>query len=219
MDDASTAAAAGDPADGIFDMPDPMEVEALDPAFRDEALSSIREFYNYRRSGSSTAARSSTGSSSRRRSFSGSSSSTCICCTSTQFARSGRPRRAVRPRADESPSRICHRCAYRKLHPQVRLPPSADLGSENHGQRQDRVPALVGGRRLAGVLLEAQRAHTEAVSRERGAIVPLVFHRDGEPIKDFRGAWATPARPRAARGGSRTTSGGSRCGTSSRPGP
>ena len=39
-------------------------------------------------------------------------------------------------------------------------------------------------------LLEAQRAHTDAVSRERGAIVPLVFHRDGDPIKDFRGAWA-----------------------------
>ena len=39
-------------------------------------------------------------------------------------------------------------------------------------------------------LLDAQRAHAEAVSRQRGAIVPLVFHRQGAPIKDFRGAWA-----------------------------
>ena len=39
-------------------------------------------------------------------------------------------------------------------------------------------------------VLEAQRAHTDAVSRELGAIVPRVFHRDGgKPIKDFRGAW------------------------------
>ena len=41
------------------------------------------------------------------------------------------------------------------------------------------------------MVLEARRAHTDAVSRQLGAIVPLVFHRDGgKPIKDFRGAWA-----------------------------
>ena len=39
-------------------------------------------------------------------------------------------------------------------------------------------------------LLDVQRAHTDTVSREIGAIVPLVFHRHGEPIRDFRGAWA-----------------------------
>jgi integrase len=37
--------------------------------------------------------------------------------------------------------------------------------------------------------LEAQRALTEKFQRERDKIVPLVFHRDGEPIKCFRGAW------------------------------
>ena len=39
-------------------------------------------------------------------------------------------------------------------------------------------------------LLDVQRAHTDTVSRVIGAIVPLVFHRHGEPIRDFRGAWA-----------------------------
>jgi len=37
--------------------------------------------------------------------------------------------------------------------------------------------------------LEAQRATTLAFQRRRGMIVPLVFHRDGRPIKDFRKAW------------------------------
>jgi hypothetical protein len=39
-------------------------------------------------------------------------------------------------------------------------------------------------------LLEAQKAHTSALEKERGAVIPWVFHRGGRQIKDFRGAWA-----------------------------
>jgi integrase len=39
-------------------------------------------------------------------------------------------------------------------------------------------------------LLEAQREHTRHVERERGIICPWVFHRNGEPIRVFRKAWA-----------------------------
>jgi len=38
-------------------------------------------------------------------------------------------------------------------------------------------------------LLHEQRAHTEEVQRSTGQIVPWVFHRQGQPIRDFRGAW------------------------------
>ena len=37
--------------------------------------------------------------------------------------------------------------------------------------------------------LEAVRERTTAFEREAGQIVPHVFHRDGKPIRDFRGAW------------------------------
>jgi len=40
-------------------------------------------------------------------------------------------------------------------------------------------------------LLEAQRAATSAVQTRTGRIIPHVFHRDGAPIKSFRGAWQT----------------------------
>jgi integrase len=39
--------------------------------------------------------------------------------------------------------------------------------------------------------LEAQRALTEAAQKSTRQVIPWVFHRDGEPIKDFRGAWRT----------------------------
>ena len=42
--------------------------------------------------------------------------------------------------------------------------------------------------RLEAVLRE-QRAHTDAVERATDKIIPCVFHRDGEPIRDFRSAW------------------------------
>ena len=41
---------------------------------------------------------------------------------------------------------------------------------------------------LASVL-RSQRDRTDAVEQAKGAILPWVFHREGEPIKDFRGAW------------------------------
>jgi integrase len=40
-------------------------------------------------------------------------------------------------------------------------------------------------------ILEAQRAATEALQRKAGRIIPLVFHHNGRPIRDFRKAWAT----------------------------
>jgi integrase len=43
-------------------------------------------------------------------------------------------------------------------------------------------------------VLEAQRTHTDAVQRQRGMVVPWVFHRRGERIKDFRHAWLTACR-------------------------
>jgi integrase len=38
-------------------------------------------------------------------------------------------------------------------------------------------------------LLESQRASTEKTDKQTGRIIPWVFHRQGKPIKDFRGAW------------------------------
>jgi integrase len=40
-------------------------------------------------------------------------------------------------------------------------------------------------------LLEGQRQRIAIVQSKAGRIIPNVFHRDGEPIKSFRGAWAT----------------------------
>jgi integrase len=43
------------------------------------------------------------------------------------------------------------------------------------------------------VLLD-QRERTDAIQRETGRIIPLVFHRDGRPIKAFRRAWISACR-------------------------
>jgi integrase len=38
-------------------------------------------------------------------------------------------------------------------------------------------------------LLEAQRATIEKIGKQTDRIIPWVFHRQGKPIKDFRGGW------------------------------
>jgi integrase len=38
-------------------------------------------------------------------------------------------------------------------------------------------------------VLRAQREYTTAVERTTGRLIPAVFHRDGEPVRDLRGAW------------------------------
>jgi integrase len=43
-------------------------------------------------------------------------------------------------------------------------------------------------------VLERQRSATELLQRGSRQIIPWVFHRDGEPIKDFRAAWKTACR-------------------------
>jgi integrase len=43
-------------------------------------------------------------------------------------------------------------------------------------------------------LLEAQRERTTTVQAKCGRIIPHVFHRDGAPIKSFRGAWFTACK-------------------------
>jgi integrase len=42
--------------------------------------------------------------------------------------------------------------------------------------------------------LEAQRAYTDEVQRERRCIVPWVFHRDGKQVKGIRRAWETACK-------------------------
>jgi integrase len=46
---------------------------------------------------------------------------------------------------------------------------------------------------LRSVLLD-QRERTDAIQRETGRIIPLVFHRDGRAIKAFRRAWISACR-------------------------
>lgn len=43
-------------------------------------------------------------------------------------------------------------------------------------------------------LLQAQRAKTQALQRERGALCPWVFHRDGKQIRSFRRSWKTACK-------------------------
>ena len=40
-----------------------------------------------------------------------------------------------------------------------------------------------------GNLIKAQRERTNLLQKEQGRIIPWVFHRNGERIKDIRGAW------------------------------
>jgi integrase len=43
-------------------------------------------------------------------------------------------------------------------------------------------------------LLEAQRADTDRLQRQRRIVCPWVFHRDGQPIKSYDGAWHSACR-------------------------
>ncbi len=43
-------------------------------------------------------------------------------------------------------------------------------------------------------LLEKQRETTQSVQRERRVLCPWVFHRDGQRIKSFYGAWRTACK-------------------------
>jgi integrase len=43
-------------------------------------------------------------------------------------------------------------------------------------------------------ILTAQLERTRALERETGRIVPWLFHRNGNPIKDFRSAWQTACK-------------------------
>jgi integrase len=43
-------------------------------------------------------------------------------------------------------------------------------------------------------ILDRQRARTEALQRATGKIIPWAFHRDGDPIRCFRGAWKSACK-------------------------
>ena len=43
-------------------------------------------------------------------------------------------------------------------------------------------------------LLECQREETEQLQREKGTVIPWVFHREGKRIGDFRKSWKTACR-------------------------
>ena len=43
-------------------------------------------------------------------------------------------------------------------------------------------------------VIRSQRTQTTRLEREQGRIIPWVFHRDGEPIKDFREVWNNTCR-------------------------
>lgn len=49
-------------------------------------------------------------------------------------------------------------------------------------------------------LLRRQREYTEALQHATGTIIPWVFHRDGKPIRDFRGAWGTACKKAGLQG-------------------
>lgn len=77
----------------------------------------------------------------------------------------------------------------------VRLEPNTTKNDEGRVFPFDALPEL-------RALLEDRRRATTAVERATGAIVPWVFHRDGEPIWSYRRAWDN-AVDRAAHGESR----------------
>jgi integrase len=65
----------------------------------------------------------------------------------------------------------------------IRLEPGTTKNDEGRSFPFRALPALA-------TLIERQREATTAVERETKRIIPWAFHRQGEPIRDFRGAWA-----------------------------
>jgi integrase len=64
----------------------------------------------------------------------------------------------------------------------VRLEPGSTKNREGREFPVNALPELA-------ALLTRQRELTTATEREVGAVIPFVFHRHGEPIRDFRRAW------------------------------
>ncbi|MCL4820367.1 MAG: site-specific integrase [Vicinamibacteria bacterium] len=65
----------------------------------------------------------------------------------------------------------------------VRLDPGTTKNRKGREFPYARMPELV-------AVVEAQRATTKA-AQAKGIVCPHVFHRDGRPIRDYRGAWRT----------------------------
>jgi integrase len=64
----------------------------------------------------------------------------------------------------------------------VRLEPGSTKNDEGRSFPFAALPALE-------ALLGAQRGRTAALERERGQVIPWVFHRFGKPIRSFHSAW------------------------------
>ena len=64
------------------------------------------------------------------------------------------------------------------------------LGAEETKNRKPRVWPMSALPELAAMMKE-RRARTERLEREQSRIIPVVFHRDGEPIRYFGDAWNT----------------------------
>ncbi len=64
----------------------------------------------------------------------------------------------------------------------VRLEPGTTKNDEGRAFPFEALPALA-------TLLRTQRERTSELERERGQLIPWVFHRHGKPIHSFRDAW------------------------------
>jgi integrase len=84
----------------------------------------------------------------------------------------------------------------------IRLDPNTTKNAEGRVIPFAALPAL-------DALIRSQHAATQALERERGAITPCVFHRNGAPIEGYKRAW-TLACDRAAHGGVTATDGAPR---------
>jgi integrase len=69
----------------------------------------------------------------------------------------------------------------------VRLEPGTTKNDEGRTFPFAALPSLE-------ALLRAQHAHTRAIERERGEVIPWVFHRAGRPIRNFHMAWRRACR-------------------------